>query len=1077
MKRHAAKITLLVMVLAGGLPMAGSAAAQGWGARRAAPDAVKRSKPRKKRRKRRTTKAKKNAPAVSPNAASTSDRVNALVARGRSLRGADALPVLRRAVARREMTDALRLAEAIAASRKVDASALLEAATILGRGQKIPVQRKLLARAYGSKRTPGWLQTQIVEAYFDAVIAAGEMDTARKVLDRGLRRTPAGQRRGLFERLVAWARLQSDTEQVLDELIGWRDPDAAVLAARLAAGRDVAGAGLAILRDAWRRFPAHRRLQTTYIKALARMGKRRELERVVARVVRLAPADPMPWLAVVDAHIVARDSRAARRLIDRLARRHRGNAALLETLIDREQRLPGDRGRLSRLFDALLAAAPKDAQHVEAYGEWLLTEQPGRVGKARAMKVLSRLPGLPAGRYDGLRRMAAILQTHGHASEAEKLLKRMLAEFPERTETRRLLAIHYGQTGSRANAERRWLALTVLPDAPSADQRRGAAEARRNLLALFQRGKDVDRKLQSLLEAAASAAAPLGTTLLALEALAGRPSWVGQKKLKVWRDGSQPALKRWAADREVQAYQAAAWIRRGERKRALSVLEKLDAADPDAARFLLVSLAEAGLAASDEALVVRVERRLLGPSHTSPSLLLRLGELHLRYSDSAGAAKLFRRAASADPGDTRATYRLAQLLRQSGASAEEGQVLQDIVLRTVDSDELQAAGQRLLTLSMAGGRSAELLRWLDRIAPQHPRRALLDRFRLQAYDAWLRSEVLERKLGRKSGPEPSPAMLSEALASDDLAVRVRALRQMARRGQPLPAVVARRLMKDQSAVVRRDTAIALAASGSRQAAALLVEMDDSDVAEVTTAQLIAFGRLPPIGGGEPFLVSHLKRHRNQLSGLAALALGRVGEAGALHEVVKRLSSPASIRKAPLLIAAGELVGRFPDANGAEEALGLLTQHAMSGADGARSARDRMDAMAALWGLAATATPRAKAELLDRAVDLDGAVLRLMALRLAAAREPPRLRPELWRFEMDWARSREFATGMLRRLLLPWLGQDAAGLTQALAAVEAPMLKRLRAVHGDRLHDAGRRRWCRNVRLALSGAPTIAAWCR
>ncbi len=1027
MKSPAAKLTILIAVMAvdgGASHVADVAVAQGWGARRTPqipPPAVRKAKKRRKRKARASNRKKPtSAPVKVAKSAPIASQVNALIARGRSLRGAKALVVLRQAVARREMADAHRLAEAIAGSRRVDAAALLEAATILGRGQKIPVQRKLLARAYRSKGVPVWLQPRIAEAYFDAVIAAGDMEGARKVLDRGLRRTPVGQRRGLLERLVAWARLAGDTEAALNELIGWRDPDAAVLAARLSEEHDVAGSGAAILRDAWRRYPAHRRLQTTYIKALARLGKRRELERVVERVVKLAPADPMPWLEVVDAHIVARDQRSARRLIDRLARRYKKDATLLETLIDREQRLPGDRTRLTRLFDALLAAAPKDAQHIEAYGEWLLTEKPGRAGLARAMKVLERLPRLPAGPYDGLRRMAAILQTHGHAAQAEKLLKRMSREFPKRPETARLLAIHYGQVGRRPESERRWQALATLPDAPSAEQRRLAAEARRNLMALYQRGDDAERKLRSVVQRAAGATATLGQTLLVLEALAGRPGWAVEKRLAPWYDGSHPALTRWSADREVQAYQAATWIRSGERKRALAVLERLDEVDSDAARFLLVSLAEAALAAGDDALIGRVEGRLLGSRHASPGLLLRMGELHLRYGDNRGASKLFRRAASADPGDTRATYRLAQLLRQSGAAQQEAEVLRDIVVRTVDSDELEAAGQRLLTLSMASGRSAELLRWLDRIAPQHPRRTILERFRLQAYDAWLRSEVLERKLRAKTGPEPSPAMLSEALASDDLAVRVRALRQMARRAQPLPPAVARRLMKDQSAVVRRDTAIALAASGSRKAASLLVEMDDSDVEEVTTAQLIAFGRLPKISGGEPFLVGHLKRHRNQLIDLAALALGRVGQPGALRALVQRLGSRAPFRRAALLIAAGELVGRFPDADGADEALSLLSRHAVSGGHGARSTRDRMDAMAALWGLAATASPRARAELLDRAVDLDSAVLRVMALRLAAAWEPPRLQQSLWRFELDWGRRGEFATSMLRRLLSPWL---------------------------------------------------------
>ena len=377
---------------------------------------------------------------------------------------------------------------------------------------------------------------------------------------------------------------------------------------------------------------------------------------------------------------------------------------------------------------------------------------------------------------------------------------------------------------------------------------------------------------------------------------------------------------------------------------------------------------------------------------------------------------------------------------------------------------------------MGRGRSAELLRWLDAITPQHPRRAILERFRLQAYEVWLRGEVLERKLGRRSGPEPGPAMLSEALASDDLAVRVRALRQIARRGQPLAPAVARRLMKDPSAVVRRDTAIALASTGRQQEAQLLVEMDDSDVEEVAIAQLLAFGRLPRVQGGEPFLVGQLKRHRDHRADLAALALGRVGERTALQALLDRLTSRAPRRRAALLIATGELLGRFPDASGAAQALDLLVHHATGDAASGRSARTRLEVMAALWGLAAAASPQSRDRLLDLAVDLNNGVFRTMAIALAGATEPPRLSPELWRRELDWQRYREFATGLLRQLLLPWLEPDAARLGQALAAVQAPLMQRVK-VRFAGLHRAdGRRSWCRTLSGALDRAPKLAAWC-
>ena len=1063
--------------MAVGLSALGSADAQGWSARRKpeprtkAPAGQRKvpSRGRSKPAKGETTKAQT---AKLPLA----ERVERLLARRAPLPVDDALALLRLAVARREMSQAMALAEAILRARRADAAQLLEAATTLGGGQKIPVQRKLLARAHASRGAPPFLRPRIAEAYFDALIAADEVAQARKLLQNSLLRTPAGQRRGLLERLVAWGRLHGDSEAILHELIGWRDPDAAVLAARLADEQDGAGAGTTILRKQWRRFPAHRQLQAAYIKSLARLGKRGELEQVVARIVRLSPSDPMPWLEVVDAHIVARDPAAARKRIDTLVKRYARDPLLLEALIDREQRMPAARGRMARLFDALLAAAPRDPQHIEAYGEWLLAETPGRQGQNKAIAVLQRLRDLPGRRFDGLRRMAAILQTHGHVVDAEQLLKQMAKEFPKRPETSRLMAILYAQTGRKEAAEARWIQLSALPVGPSADQRQQAAEARRNLIALYRGGDGAEQKIAALLARPQGAAATLGDTLLALEAQIHLRGLVASASSALWRDGSHPALRRWQDDVEVMAYRAQDMIRAGERAAVLAVLERLDDLDPEVAQPLLIALVKVALAAADGALAERAEARLRGPRHGSPSLLLRLGEVHLRQGDTKGASQLFRRAAAASPGDTRATARLAQMLRQTGASDQEAEVLRDIILRTVDADELELAGQRLLTLAMARGHSADLLRWLEAITPQHPRRAILDRFRLQAYDVWLRGEVLERNLGTRSGPEPGPTMLSEALASADLAVRVRALRQAARRGQALAPSVARRLMKDTSAVVRRDTAMALAATGRLQDAQLLVEMDDSDTPEVTAAQLLALGRLPRVEGGEPFLVGQLKRHRDHRADLAALALGRVGDRTALAAVIERLGSPAVTRRAALLIAAGDLLGRFPDAEGAALAMDILAQHADAGAARGRSVRDRLEAMAALWGLAAAASPQARDHLLDVAVESDNGVLRAMAIRLAGAERPPRLTSKLWHMELNWQRWLEFSTTLLRRVVMTWLEPDEVAMGAALTKIEAPLLQRAQRQFASGPEAEQRRRWCLGLGLGLERAAKLAKWC-
>lgn len=1088
-----------VLVLAGWGLGAPAAVAQGWSARKrpathATPEKKKGHKPAVRSKSTRgkgsgsggpgaSGSAKKPAtdsPAPGTSAAaslSLSTQVDALVARGPRLSAREALPVLRLAVARREMIDAVRLAEAVASARGVGPAELLEAANVLGRGQRIPVQRRLLERAYTSRRVPEYLQAPVAEAWFDALMAAGETDAARKVLARAIARTQVGRRQGLFERLVAWGRVQGAIEATWEELLGTLDPDAAILAAQL--GEEIEGpaAGLDVLRRGWKRFPAHRRLQTLYIKALGRQGHREELARVVARVVALSPTDPMPWLEVVDAHIMARDRKAARQLIDRLASQHPHSDVLIESLIDRQQRLPGDRAQIERLFEALLRAAPDQAQHIEAYGEWLLST--GNAAERRkGTAVLKRLLDLPAGRYDGMRRMAAILQAHGMTREAEQLLLTMLKEFPTEPETTRLLAILYGQTGRDSGAEQRWLSLSALADKPDSAARQRAAEARRSLVALYRKTERLAPRRDQLSGRLLKAPATLGETLMLFDLLDGAAETLGDDSLPAgWLEGTHPALQRWAQDTEVRSLRANLLMRHGRLAHALELLLALEKDEPDAARAPLLRVVEAALAAGQAELATRAEAPLLSERHANTALLLQLGEARLRHGDVTTASARFRRAAARSPGDTRATYRLAQLLRQSGATGDEAAVLRDIVLRTVDGDELDAAGQRLLTLAIGDGACGELLRWLDAITPQHPRREVVQRFRLLAYDAWLRSELLERALGETGGREPGPAMVYEALDSGDLAVRVRALRQVARRRTRVPPALARRLMKDPSAVVRRDTAMALGASGTPEATGLLVEMDAESTREVQIAQLLAFGRLPPAPPVEPVLVSHLRRNDRTTSGLAALALGRVAGSGGLAALNERMRHRRASRSRPsVYLALGALVGRLPDDEAAPMAVDLL-------ADGAREihldrrtgSRERLDVYAALWGLAAAGTPRARAVLLDRAVSMDSTSLRLFTLRLLAG-PPPTLDPELWQRDVQWPKVEGIDERLVRRHLLPWLRGETGALSKAIAAHASALLPGLRAHLGGDLQRQRRARWCADIEGARQASPDLAEFC-
>ena len=972
-------------------------------------------------------------------APSLAARVDAAI--GPPLRVSAAPALLREAVAAHELAAALRLAEAVAAAKRLDAGALIDVATSLGNAQSFPVLLTLWRRAAAAPGLSPWLRDAVEEGLADALLTANAVDEARQVLGAALRRRSTGMRGPIIERLVTWGRLTERTDEVRELLLAQRDPDAAIAAAAQVAALDGDEAGLEVLRRAFRAFPGNRRLAAALLDALARLGDRVELERAIAKVVALSPSEPLPWLRLLDAHIVARDAVAARALIDRLAARYRGDESLLEALVDREQRLGDDEPRVIALFEALLRAAPTNATAIEAYGEWLLVRGHGRLDAALA--VLSRLERLPGGRFDGRLRIAALLATHGHAGAARGLLQSLDRDFPGRRATRKALAELDDAVQSR-DAEAHWLALIAIPADATPELRRDVAEARRSLLSVWRRANTIAARLRELSGRAQLGQVSLAEALLWLDGVLAeelaRDDMVPQKALV--DDG--PLLRAHGEDAELRSRVGQVALARGDRKAALRSARWLLTRDADASRELALRLLEASLAASDGAIAEEAEALSHG-GREDTSTLLTLGDLHLRYGDRLGAGQRFRRVAALSPRDTRATARLARLFREDGQVEEESEALRAVVARSVASEELDSAGQRLLTLAIQRGEAAALLRWLDAVTPQHPRREVIERFRLLAYDVWLRTEPIERHL-RGSAPAPAvaaPPAASDTLLRGDLALRVRTLRQLASLRRPIPLSVSRALLSDPSAVIRRETMLALAVIGDATAVAAMLEAGAERTLAVQIVLLAAFGRLPPTPAATGLLLDGVTHRNVELSGVAVLALGRQRDPASLPDLLRLLDTRRELRL-PLLLATGAVVGAKPEAPGAEQAV-----QAFVAAASPERADDRElslpIAAAACWALAASSRPDARTALTDIATMTESPILRWLAIRLLGAERPPQI--EAWDFEVDLeapGRARIAIAGrILHRAFDPDPGLDAQSLRRADAELAAALLSQRR----------------------------------
>jgi len=1020
MNFRVALAVLLLTVLATPAPVGA------WSARKTAVHA--RQRPHRERRSTATAKPQ--------HAVALHDRVTDLLTRGPRIAPAEALVLLKQAATAREMGDAVALAEAIAAAPHASVAQLVDAATTLSQSHDYPVQRRLWQRAFDAGRKHPALGRTVAEGQADALLAAGDKRGALKVLDAALGRAAPGTRRSLLERLVVLGRQDGDLRATADLLRNWRDPDAAALRAQLLEEAGDDDNALADLRHAWKTYAGNRSLQAAYINTLKRLGLRDELRTIVAQVVRLAPADPQPWLIVLDSQIAARDTVAARALSDDLARRHPRNAAFLEALIDREQRLGGDPKRMTDFYEALLKASPDDAQPIEAYAEWLM----GRAEEQRAMAVLARLHRLSAGEAQGLEmlhRQAAFLLEHGRPAPARVAAQALLERKPDDPKALRLLAMIDAREGKLVDAEQRWLSLIALGDRPTGQERARAAEGRQALVALYRKMSLQRQRLQALEAQVHGPVQRLGTALLFLELSAQIEDAVMRLPDAVWLHAAAVLHAKFPMDPEVLADVAAGLEQRGAGPAPaslslLAVLQELARVDPDAAAQPAERLVERALGDGDDALAGQAEAILLGAgSHSSPTVLLRLGDVHVRHGDTAGAATLFRRAAADQPGDTRATARLAALFRLAGAADDEDQALRDIVLRAADADELDAAGQRLLTVALARGRCADLVRWLDAVAPHHPHRDILERFRISAYDTWLRGAALDRALG-ETGPAPSPSPMADALGSGDLAMQVRALRQLSQLHRPLPAAVARQLLRSPNPVLRRDTALALGASHSEGASLLLVEalgdgQDSED--EVLRAQLVALSQLPAVAGEEPVLVSLLGR---QEGALAAWILGRMGAETALDELVKATRSGRRETQFAAVMALGTLMGRMHHVPRVASMWPVLleTGPMMPGADTARRAVQ-------FWSLAASGVPAARAELTRQALTTRSGSLRVLALRLLAAQGPPQL-PTLSAEPGDAEATRDLRSRLVRQAVAGWMMVEVEELRQVVRQLDTEL---------------------------------------
>ena len=362
---------------------------------------------------------------------------------------------------------------------------------------------------------------------------------------------------------------------------------------------------------------------------------------------------------------------------------------------------------------------------------------------------------------------------------------------------------------------------------------------------------------------------------------------------------------------------------------------------------------------------------------------------------------------------------------------------------------------------MMQGDAASLLRWIHQVSLNHARRSVIDRFRLLAYDVWLRSARLSKAL-KQSNDTPPQTHLTEALNSEDLALRVRALKQLIRSRRGLSVHEGRKLLADSSLTIRSLAIAALADSDSEPAADLIARQPRSGSWRYRQGTMLALAQLPHTSAAQGVLMRGLNERASGLASIAALALGRVGDAEALSRL-RRLSGRRARLNQSIALALGPLLRRANKRT--HQSLELLKTWARE-----LNARDsvRLSA-AALWGLAASGHGRQA--LLRAAVESPKAIHRLMALRLLASPQPPTLPRQIFRRRFAPRSQHRGHQALIDAVLAPWLVPIERSDQEKISLLRGILIKQLKASAPDIAA-----KWCSQMSDSLETTPSLQRWC-
>lgn len=767
----------------------------------------------------------------------------------------------------------------------------------------------------------------------------GRFADAEATWRKGLERLPSThyERRTFLDGLVSVHRRDDRLRELIVELTpkAERDVELTLVVARLHEELAEDEEALRYYREAQKRKPNDEEPRMAALGILERIGRPEEILQAWVDLVKAFPREPRHELKLAELYFQHNKPKDAGELLRRVSRNYPNDPGVHTQVVDQWLRY-GDRAARAEVeneYKILQRLEPNEPAHVMSLGEFYWSNK----DSARAEATWARLIKMGKRPGEGHLMLGETYAEHDQHDLAQAQFEAAIAADGDNLRFRRALALLHEKRGRTPLALAEW---TRIVERSGADRTNAMTrEAREHIIQIWEKSARLDNEIAELTQKFGATPPDLAAGKFLAVALL-RLGRVDEAKVALERlDQLAPE------DIETLAGLEQVYTRQSEPKKAIGVLERLAKANPRAAVEYLHRAAELALSMGDNASALKATKQVVELAPADANAHARVGDLYVRMGLRSEAAEAWRQALTLEPRNFPVRFKLASLYRDMGNLAREEQVLGDIVREANDSVDILRAGRRLLQLSLATGRLAEvetLLRpliepgrggrgrgaQLRLVVDVYGHLAQALRFSDEPYD------VRDKKL-RELG-ERALRPLLEALEDNDVATRSRAIEclELTHPAGATPALA--RLASTPESMAQIEAISALGHIGTAGAVAALGRLAQGQLAQTRELALWALGFAPTVEAtalfrdflgrpeGSPTTATSSERrviaaaigygrHPNAIQlalvlstdrsqdvrEIALWALGRLRQPAAVTDIADRLARPVSVREAQL----------------------------------------------------------------------------------------------------------------------------------------------------------------------------------